>query len=159
MARVEGAMDAVLMKPVRPDDLMAMLRRFVDPWLPDAGEATGAVVVPPGVLDADRVAALRDGLAPGMFARLMEQCVVDMEERLPSLSAPLPENAPAVRMAAHALAGMAGSYGLAAFEERMRGIIRAVDGGDLAEAHRLVGDVGDMLVTGAMALRACMQRA
>ena len=88
----------------------------------------------------------------------MEQCVVDMEERVPGLSAALPDNAPAVRMAAHALAGMAGRYGMAAVEGRMREILRAVDGGDHGEAHRLVGDVGDMLATGAMALRVSMQR-
>ena len=46
----------------------------------------------------------------------------------------LAANATEAREAAHALAGMAGSYGLAGFEQRLREVMRASAAGDLAAA-------------------------
>ncbi len=154
---IDAAMDAVLLKPVMPDDLNAMLRRFVMPWLHEHGRVEPAGLAAAGVLDGARVAALRDGLAPGMFARLMEQCIADMIERLPGLARAVTDNPGTVHAAAHALAGMAGSYGLAQFEDLMRDLMRAADAGDFEAAARLAGGAAGTLDTGATALRAIMR--
>jgi hypothetical protein len=153
---IDAAMDAVLLKPVMPDDLTAILRRFIMPWLHEHCPAQ-PVLIAAGVLDEARVAALRDGLAPGMFARLMEQCIADMEERLPHLTAAVGSDPQAARGAAHALAGMAGSYGLAQFEALMREVMRAVDADDTALAAHRVSTAAAARDDGALALRAVMR--
>ena len=158
-AGIDAAMDAVLLKPVMPEDLTATLRRFTMPWLHEHPIALSPAFAPPGVLDDDRVTALRDGLAPGMFARLMEQCVADMEERLPHLveAAAISPPPASLRAHAHALAGMAGSYGFAQFEALMRDLMQAADRDDRPAITRLAAAAGPALETGAMALRAVMR--
>ena len=158
-AGIDAAMDAVLLKPVMPDDLTVMLRRFVMPWLHEHAMPAPAALALPGRLDDARIAALRDGLAPGMFARLMEQCVTDMEERLPHLAEAARTDPPpaSLRADAHALAGMAGSYGFAQFETLMRDLMLAIDRHDRASIVRLVAAASPALDIGATALRAVMR--
>ena len=160
LSGLDGALDAVLLKPVRPEDLLDTLRRYLEPWTAQpglAGRAREALAA--GVLDGARIAALRDGLAPGMFARLMAQCVADMKERLPEMNRAAADGTPALREAAHALAGMAGSYGLAEFEQRMRAVMRAAEAGAGEEAMRLAAGAAAALDEGEAALRAFMQAA
>ncbi len=155
-AGIDTAMDAVLLKPVMPEDLTAMLRRFVMPWLHEHAPRHQSLAAP-GILDESRVAALRDGLAPGMFARLMEQCIADMEERLPTVAVAVRDDPASVRAAAHALAGMAGSYGLAQFEALMREVMRAADAGDFSAVAQRIDGAATALDVGATALRAVMR--
>ena len=153
---LDAIMDAVLLKPVLPETLTATLRRLVMPWLHDPAAARPAALAPPGILHDALVAALRDGLAPGIFARLMEQCLADMADRLPHLAeaARLDPPSASLRAETHALAGMAGSYGLAQFEALMHNLRLAVDRHDRASINHLVAAASPTLDIGAAALRA-----
>jgi CheY-like chemotaxis protein len=160
MLRVQGAMDAVLMKPVRAEDLFATLRRFTDPCVaPRQSGAPGRDLAVTEALDVARIEALRDGLAPGVFSRLLEQCLADMDERLPGLAAAADGGPGALREAAHALAGMAGSYGLVAFERQMRAVMRASDAGDVAAAAQLAAAAAPAFSEGKVALLAFLRAA
>jgi HPt (histidine-containing phosphotransfer) domain-containing protein len=90
----------------------------------------GADTVP--VLAVERIEELRANLPPGTFENLVEECLVDMEHRLPALRRALVAKAPgAVTAQAHALVGMAAGYGMAALEIRLRVVMAAARGGDL----------------------------
>jgi len=87
------------------------------------------------VLDAARLADLRQGLPATTVVSLIDQCLADMRRRIPGLQAALNQGAVRdVEAAAHALAGMAGTYGLAAMDRRMRRIILLAREGDVAAA-------------------------
>ena len=89
------------------------------------------------LVDADRLADLQRGLPAGLFDTLLDECLVDVRARLPRLHEALAAaDAAVAHEAAHALAGMAGSYGMAAFERRLRAIMTATGAGDVAAARR-----------------------
>jgi CheY-like chemotaxis protein len=138
---LDAGMNLLLAKPVRPDDLAATLAAMVWPATAHLAEAPAAAVTPPPLIDADRLAELQRGLPDGLFTVLVEQCFADLRERLLVLRRALAAgDAGAVTGAAHALAGTAGSYGLAAVERRMRTVTVAGNDGDLvAVALELAG--------------------
>ncbi|HEY0182844.1 MAG TPA: response regulator, partial [Rhodopila sp.] len=138
-ARFRAAgMNGMLSKPVSLTDLLTVLDRQVwsargDPDLPATANQDGAPetsgTVP--VLAAWRLGELRSTLPPATFASLVEECLVDMEHRLPALRRALSVGAPgAVAAQAHALVGMAAGYGMAAMETRLRTIMTAAREGD-----------------------------
>ena len=118
-------MNLMLAKPVRPEVLSDTLAAIVWPvtaHLPARAHRRRAL--PPPLIDADRLADLQRGLPDGVFAVLVEQCFGDIGERLGLLRQALADgDAVAVVRAAHALAGTASSYGLAAVERRMRAVM------------------------------------
>jgi signal transduction histidine kinase/AmiR/NasT family two-component response regulator len=138
-------MDGILGKPVSLAELLDVLDQHV--WSARAAtEASaslredtvwaatsmpkGADTVP--VLAVERIEELRANLPPGTFENLVEECLVDMEHRLPALRRALVAKAPgAVTAQAHALVGMAAGYGMAALEIRLRVVMAAARGGDL----------------------------
>jgi hypothetical protein len=136
------------------------LRRFTDVRARAGaiGPAAHAKVAS-GELDGARVVALRDGLAPGVFSRLLEQCLADMDERLPLLAAAAELGGENLRETAHGLAGMAGSYGLVGFERQMRAIMRAADVGDGADVARLAAEAVPCFIEGKAALLAFLRAA
>ena len=84
------------------------------------------------VLAAGRIDELRTNLSPETFASLVEECLVDMDHRLPALCRALAAGALGAIVAhAHALVGMAAGYGMAAMEVRLRAIMAAARDGDL----------------------------
>jgi signal transduction histidine kinase/FixJ family two-component response regulator len=152
IARLEGTMDAVLLKPTRSEDLFAVLQRFTDPWLARPAQPVHAARDTAAVLDAARIDSLRDGLAPAHFARLVEQCLAELEHRLRAL---VPGEG--LREGAHALAGMAASYGLCAFENLMRRLIDPA--ADEAAITRTLAEAEAALAQAAKALRATLATA
>jgi CheY-like chemotaxis protein len=132
---LDAGMNLLLAKPVRPGELSDALAAVVWPATAPKAAAPAAAVTPPTLIDAARLAELQRGLPAGMFAGLLEQCFSDIRVRLLLLRQALAAgDAGAVARAAHALAGMAGSYGLAAVERRMRTVATAGKDGDLVAA-------------------------
>ncbi|MGD0102647.1 MAG: PAS-domain containing protein [Rhodopila sp.] len=146
-----AGMDGFLGKPVRLSELLDVLDRHV--WSAKMARApTGALQAAPvrqatgrpvpsrpgdsrimPILAADRIDELRSNLPTDTFTNLIEECLVDMNHRLPALRRALAAGAPAAITAhAHALVGMASGYGMAAMEARLRTIIAAAREGDMA---------------------------
>ncbi len=149
-----AGMQGMLSKPVRLADLAEVLARgaTTSPAPPEAAppeppspEATGSAPPPPQppqaqpadlLLDAGRLAELQQGLPRGVFVSLAEQCVADMREQMMDLHEALETGAPsAIDATAHALAGMAGNYGMQALERRMRRLMAAARTVDVAAAR------------------------
>jgi len=83
--------------------------------------------LPSPVLSAARVADLRATLPPDTLGSLVEDCLVDLSERLLTLQDALQqETAELIIEHAHAIAGMAAEYGMAALEARMRLLMQIV---------------------------------
>jgi CheY-like chemotaxis protein len=127
-------MNGVLTKPVRPAELFDTIAAIVGP---PALPVVPATLPPPaaGLRAMARLTDLQRDLPDGLFASLAEQCFSDIRLRLPRLHQALARgDAAGVSNEAHALAGMAGSYGLAGFERRPRDIMRLAAAGDLPAA-------------------------
>lgn len=133
-----AGMDGILGKPVSLTELLGVLDRHVwsghtaapaSPTTPaDGSQQSGTTPV----LAASRIDELRTNLPPETFANLVEECLADMDHRLPALRRALTAGAPgAVSAHAHALVGVAAGYGMAALETRLRAIMTAARAGDL----------------------------
>lgn len=129
---LEAGMQGMLSKPVRSEELTDAIAGVLAPGarrpVRNATPAPAAAreAVRDGLLDLPRLEDLRGGLPAGLFAELAQQCVVDMRERMMELHEALELGVfDRIDAAAHALAGMAGSYGMAAVERRMRRIMEA----------------------------------
>ncbi len=157
-----AGMMEMLSKPVRPAELSAALARALD---------RNDTVVPPAapaaptskphddrdLLGLDRLIELRESLSEQLFATLAEQCLTEMDEMLQVLRDALADGQPApVNAAAHALAGMAGGYGLTAVESRMRKIMAAAHAHNLDAAHAAASDMDAEARRSAAALRAIL---
>jgi HPt (histidine-containing phosphotransfer) domain-containing protein len=106
------------------------------------------------VLDVDRVADLQVGLPPAIVVSLVDQCLDDMRKRMPGLRTALEQGEPReIEAHAHALAGMAATYGLAAVDRRMRRIILLAREGDIAAAVVASRGMEQDLATAAEAIR------
>jgi HPt (histidine-containing phosphotransfer) domain-containing protein len=112
------------------------------------------------VLDAARVADLRRGLPLPTLGPLVEQCLADIRLRLPQLQAALAAGQiRAIEEAAHALAGMAGNFGLSGIEARMRRIMSALRVRDLASAQAAAEGVDAELIHSTEAIRTALRTA
>ena len=135
-----AGMDGVIAKPVSLAGLLGVLHRYV--WSRHPGEAEPAAAEEDGVAESQavvhvlasgRIEELRTNLPPQTFANLVEECLIDMDNRLPALRRALTADAPAaVNVHAHAMVGMAAGYGMAALEIRLRSIMDAAAGNNLA---------------------------
>jgi hypothetical protein len=138
----------------------ATYRRPAPPVAPPAAPPVAATVAPdrgPSI-DTDRVADLQRGLSPATLAPLMEQCLAEISERLARLHEFVRQgDARATEQGAHALAGLAASYGVAGLERQMRRVIAAAQAGDLAEASRHAQNADAELACAAADLRALLQ--
>jgi HPt (histidine-containing phosphotransfer) domain-containing protein len=156
----EVGMAEMLTKPVRPAELSAALARALNRT---SAAAVAATPEPepggddPGLLGAERLAELREGLPGELFVSLAEQCLTEMDEMLQVLHGALAAEKPAsIDAAAHALAGMAGGYGLAVVERRMRRIMAAAHAGDLDAARAAASGMDEEAERSAAALRAIL---
>jgi CheY-like chemotaxis protein len=136
-----AGMDGVITKPVSLAGLLKGLHTYV--WSGHSGAGTAAATgeeagnaVPEAtvpVLASSRIEELRTNLPPQTFANLMEECLLDLDNRLPALRRALTAGTPAaVNVHAHAMVGMAASYGMAALEVRLRVIMDAAADNRLA---------------------------
>ena len=176
LARCRAAgMNEVLTKPVRPREMFAMLddlarlmpERPPGPGslAPVAAEPAPSIAALPqagaedsGLIDTERLLDLQRGLPAGLFASLVEQCLDDIAARMTRLHQALVDaETVAVVGAAHALAGMSGSYGLAALERRMRLIMAAADVGDIETAVAAGKGMAGELERSAKRVRALLQ--
>jgi CheY-like chemotaxis protein len=146
-----AGMDDLLGKPVRPQEMYATMQRLA--FRPLAVRrpvvvvpAAEAMAPPSAVLDAERLSDLGRSLPAVTLLTLVDQCLDEMRGRMPALRDALASgNANDIETAAHALAGMAGSYGLAAMNRRLRRIMDAARNGDVVAAEeaamRMEGDL------------------
>ncbi len=96
---------------------------------------TRAVATP--AVDEPRLTELRANLAPDLLADLVDQCLRDLAVRLPALrNAVAAGEAHEIEAEAHAMAGMAASYAMAALEVRLRRVMQAARNADPAGARR-----------------------
>jgi signal transduction histidine kinase/ActR/RegA family two-component response regulator len=165
---LEAGMLDVLGKPVQPADLLATVARAAGVLRPPrpgrAAPAVAPAIAPPApeqpVLDDARVADLRRGLPIGTLAPLVEECLADMRQRLPILHDALRAGQPrGIDEAAHALAGMAGNFGLAGIEARMRRVMAAVRARDIASAQAAAEGVDAELDRSGAAIRLALREA
>ncbi len=151
---LDAGMNDLIGKPVRAAELIAFVNRVT--WQPGLASVGLASVGADGPsLDLARLADLRAGLPPSTLPALVEQCLVEIGERLPSLHAALALGEPsATEACAHALAGMAGTYGLAGLERRMRNVMAAARRDDAAGAALAARDLELELARASEAIRA-----
>jgi signal transduction histidine kinase/response regulator of citrate/malate metabolism len=134
-ACLEAGMNSILVKPVHPHELFEVLGRFAWPMPALESASAGVSARSEALVDSERLADLQRSLPEGLFETLVEQCLVDIRERIPLLQDALRAGRPvAANEVAHALAGMGGSYGLTLFERRMRDIMVATAVSDMAVA-------------------------
>jgi signal transduction histidine kinase/DNA-binding NarL/FixJ family response regulator len=126
-----AGMNGMLGKPVALVDLLDTLARHVWPHRPDritldaASPPTAATR--PSILSAVRLDELRGAISADTLGGLIEDCLVDLSERLKSLQQALRSDATEQAIAdAHAMAGMAAEYGMAALESRVRMLMQLV---------------------------------
>ena len=140
-----AGMNGIVGKPVSIAELLDVLHTHVwsapacarSPSLTPDGDRKSSASPPHDkhsgpVLAVDRINELRSNLPPATFAGLIDECLIDMDHRLPALRRALAVGAvSAVESHAHALVGMAAGYGMAALEARLRTIIAAARHDDL----------------------------
>ncbi len=81
------------------------------------------------ILAADRIAELRANIPLDELTDMIEECIADLFHRLPALRRALAlEAIGAITAQTHAMVGMAGGYGMAVLEARLRAILTAVRG-------------------------------
>ena len=120
----DAGMQGMLTKPVRPRELENVLAGLLQPQ--GFAEAAPTISQADRLLDAVRLAELQRGLPAGLFGELLEEALGDMSVRMGALHAALAGGlADPIITEAHALAGIAGSYGLLAFERQMRHVLAA----------------------------------
>ena len=132
-----AGMQGMMSKPVPAAVLREALRHGSVTPMP-------APPVVDGLLDSARLSELRRDLPPVVLATLCRQCLDDMGDRLGALDAALlGDGTEAVEREAHALAGMASSYGLARIEGKARAIMLAARAGNMAVAREAARGIGD----------------
>jgi CheY-like chemotaxis protein len=152
-----AGMNGMLGKPVSLHELLVVLGRCVWPHRSDHTPAYGAgqaaePVLPP-VLSARRLQELQGTLPADTLASLVEDCFVELSERLVALQETIEEgDRQSIIAQAHAMAGMAAEYGLAALEMRLRALLRAT-----GREPNAIGGISDELeaemVRAAVAMR------
>lgn len=147
-----AGMTDMLGKPVRPQEMMAVLARLEH--RPDIVPPVSDKPVLEPMMDMERLADLRQGLAPATLLSLVNQCLDDMHRRMPLLRDSISTGTYVdIEMAAHALAGMAGSYGLCGMDRCMRRIIAAGRAADRSAVEAAALTMEDDLAEAAEALR------
>jgi signal transduction histidine kinase/DNA-binding NarL/FixJ family response regulator len=112
----------------------------------------GAPAVP--VLATARLDELRRHLAPAVLGKLVEGGLLDLQQRLPALRDALGDGDPAAILSvAHAMAGVAGGYAMAALEMRLRAVMEAARRHNAAAAVAMAEDLELDLARAAAALR------
>ena len=106
------------------------------------------------VLSLERISELRANMPREELLDMVEECIADMFHRLPALRRALATGSSgAITAQAHAMVGMAGGYGMAVLEARLRAILTAVRGRRLDTIDGAAAMVETDLTRAAGALR------
>ena len=136
---LDAGMSGILSKPVSVSDLLDVIARYVWPYRSDPRPAEAASTELPDVLSASRLDELRATLPADTLAGLVEECLVELTERVGLLQDALRQGAAdAIFAQAHAMAGMSAEYGMAALELRLRTLMRALR--DQPDAAAAIGE-------------------
>ena len=125
----------------------------------NAAASPRAGAPPPGkpglpVLATARLDELRRHLEPTILGKLVEDSLLDLQQRLPALRDALGSgDAEAILIVAHAMAGVAGSFGMAALEAKLRAVMNAGEQRNVAAAVVLADDLERDMAQAAAALR------
>lgn len=155
-----AGIDELLEKPAALSDLLASLHRHVWRGLP--ARAATLTVAPslstPPLLAEDRVRELRAHLPPDALRGMVQECLVDLQARLPALRQALLDGDIAdAASQAHAMIGMAAGYGMAALETRLRAVMAATRGPHAEAAALLLQQLEADLAQSGQALRQALQ--
>ena len=182
----EAGMNEVIVKPAGRAELLAAISRHVPvPHAARTPPAAASVAVGPGpagapaaststgtasppgpaaggtedaVLSARRLAELRETVAPVTLAEIAAECLSELAVMTARLrQAQSAGDQTAAGNLAHAMAGLAGGYGLAALERRMRAMLSALRAGDLAGAAAACEGIEAELARSTAGLRAALQ--
>ncbi len=142
IACLNAGMDEMLSKPLRPEDLDHVLALILRPTVYKPAAPGPAERPEQAILNLDRVAEMRRGVPAAKLERLVELCLADMQDYLATLQAALDGGScDAIEAAAHAVVGMAASYGFAGIERRLRAVVEAARSGDPAGAAEIAADL------------------
>ena len=153
-----AGMDEVLSKPVALGGLLAVLAGLVwrgrPPHPVDPPVAAVAIATDAPTVLHSRITELRAGLSPAVLADLAARATEELAELMTQLRAALDAgDAAAVETHAHAMAGLAGNYALAALEGRAQDVVAAVRAGDTARAAASGVGLETLLADGCTVLR------
>jgi signal transduction histidine kinase/DNA-binding response OmpR family regulator len=159
----DAGVDDVLASPVTLEDFTAAIRRHV--WrnrtvaevlpAPDEETADGTLI-----LSTDRIAELRANIQAEHLLEMVEECIADLFHRLPALRRALAAGVPGPIIAqAHAMVGMAGGYGMAMLETRLRAILTAVKTQQLETTDGAASEIETDLTRTAAVLRRMLRPA
>jgi len=110
------------------------------------------------ILAADRIAELQANIPPEDLLDMVEECISDLFHRLPALRRSLAASAPgAISAQAHAMVGMAGGYGMAVLEARLRAVLTAVRARKMDTIDGAAAVIEADLTRAAAALRRTLQ--
>ncbi|HEX2943585.1 MAG TPA: PAS-domain containing protein [Rhodopila sp.] len=163
-ARCQAAgINGMLRKPLALADLQQVLLAQI--WRPAsaAGSAAGGkqpeMPAEPGaepVVSAEQIQDIRSNLPPAVFLELVEECISDLENRLPALRRAIMAQAPAsITTHAHAMAGVAAGYGLIVLDSKLRAVLQMVREDRMASLDAsVIGDIESSLRRSAADLRA-----
>ena len=153
----EAGMNQLLGKPVALPELVQALGELAWRGLPERSAAMRAATAAPPrnpVLSAERIGELRSSLPGDMLGGMVEECLIDLQARLPVLRRAMQAGTgDEVAAQAHAMVGMAAGYGMAALEARLRALMLAARGSDTAHAAALAVELDAELSMAASALR------
>ncbi len=156
-----AGMNAVLGKPATLVEMLAMMAHHAWPGcvrgLRDVDAALAATPVITKnipVLATVRLEELRQHLSPTTLGKLVEDCLLDLRTRQTGLRDALGAgDAAAIVEIGHAMAGIAGSYGMSALDARLRLMMMAARDDGAAAAAVLADEVESDLAQAAVALR------
>jgi signal transduction histidine kinase/CheY-like chemotaxis protein len=153
-----AGMNEILVKPVEATALIGVLGRLVwrnhPAWQPDGAleRSAEAPVLP--LLMPSRLSELRANLAPTLLAELVAQSIDELSERMARLRTALAfADAAMTEAEAHAMAGLAGSYAMAALEFRLHAIVEVIRAGGTLRGAADPAELDDLLTRSAAALR------
>ena len=156
-----AGMNGILGKPVALAELLDALARHVWRGRSEHGQfdaqAAARPAVASAILSAARLGELRATLPAETLASLVEECLSELSERLVALRDAVQRQAgDEIYADAHAMAGMAAGYGMAALEARLRALLR-VARDEPAEAAVLSEELETEIFNAGAALREALQ--
>ena len=156
-----AGMNAVLSKPASLAEMINVLAQHAWPGavrgvqrVQDAPAITSASSADAPILAVARLEELRQHLSPTTLGKLVEDCLLDLQTRLPHLRKAFGDgDVEEIISIAHTMAGVAGSYGMAALDAKMRAVMVAAREQGVEAAATIADDVEADLAQAAAALR------